>query len=395
MVTPVLLSPETRTFYDTTFDYVPVKPWDATYPALTAFFPSYGNATIDNRFVNTGGNNFDVYFYTLQNYGFLRYKSSVTASAPGMSQFKAQYNETSGKIMCGFYSVAGFNITAQIFESVNSYSKISGDHSEVAMTQVFSGTFDVHYFAEDSYQGLYNLVMFPAGGLSWGISVAVNARAPRPPAQAYWAYTVIYDPLSSSKYVAQSTWPVSTGIQVTDIISFNPGCAMVFNGGNSYTVFEDVSQSPKFSTFTLSGGTPDTTIGTNDQVNGLTLTDYNNLAYGSFWRDQFGYWYGGTKTKAYRFASDFTSYTILTYIGGDDVSSQFFANLPISSDVIAGYSFQYNAELITNSDPLNPLILTSNPVRFIGMRGTGPIIPTIGLPCQNFCIPMFRMKKYV
>lgn len=398
-VSPVLQASEVMSFYGSTFNYPAIKPWDNTGLTLGKFYPNFGTAALTARLQQVGITNvYDVYFYGVQNYGYFRYSSQVTAPGPGVFLLEPVFDFNSGKVLCGFYSYIGNTITADIFESNITHTFSDETFSEPSMNHIYSGSFDTSYFSDDQFQSL-TLTVFPAGGiLNWGLACFFTALAPRPVGQAYWAYTVLFDPINTLSYPIASTWPESTGIQRTDCPHFLSTGTIQYIGNDTYMMFETLGgQNIAFNVFTAnSASSPISLAATLSWIIGLTLQDYNGLAFANYWHDAQNNWYGSDKGIIFQFSPDFSAYRKITLFGADSVARNFFRTEPLNSDIIWGYSRQNNSILISNSPSVAPpVMLTNVPVRIVQIAGPGPIWPVLNLECQNFCLPLFRMKKYV
>lgn len=395
-IVPVQAPNAALKFYTQTFAYPPLDPWDSAYGTYTNFQLSQGAALFDNALRQRfGGNSFDVYFYNISNYGFVRYKSVVTRTANDMQSFGTRYNPNTQKVMCGFFKNVGNVLTCDIFESVETVDLTANvDIVGVNMTRVFSGSFDAHYYSDDSLQG-YDIWTPPFGSpLPWGICCKFGALSPRNPRGAFWTYTVIYNPLNNTKFVSASTYNGNQDVGSGPCPLMGVTAKQLYLGG-SYWCFENVA-GPYFWQLSYSiwaPGADPVSFNMNRWFLILSLGDTINIMNSQYAVNSLGAVYAMSQSGIYVFSPDFLTMQYYSFQGGDNAAIEYLNNFPTNVANVVGFSLQDNALLISNSPKNTPLVLTTNPRVYVPIGRHGPTIPIFKLPCENFCLPLAQYRK--
>lgn len=385
-VTPTRLPDSSAQIYTSIFPYPKPYPWNPNIGGnQNQFGQSEGNASILNNLWQIGATaDYHGYYYMVQSNGFVRADFIITDAITSTGRFDVVYNPTRRKIIAGFYKRTGSNITAQVFESVNAFDLTSGDLGTISMVQVFNGTFN-GVLSTLVTPDLITLLCLPGGGTnSWGVTFYYESGANG------WI-TSYYDPIGAQLYCLVSS--AGTGTRLPPITT---QCA-IQNLGGQYRAIAYVSgvgeQILAIITFGLaSSETPGTS--TYFYVNGFTLGDYFQFSKQHYFTMSDGYFYAldtSVPFSMYKIAPDGTTYQMVQLIGGDQAAQNFVNNA--TANFFWGYSQQANTPIFTTGLVDNPLYFVYAPVIPRLIMGPGPIIPALPLACQNFCLPMFRMKK--
>jgi len=392
-ITPVKLANKVATLYSSKIDYPPITPWDSGVGATPNFTPSFGNAYVDARLSRVGVTfSFDGYFYALQNDSYVRCLFNVTNTLSTTNNFGVFRDETSGKLVTGFYTVAANMITAQIFESDVVVPLDGGDMGTITFSEVFNGTYDPTFSAPHGTFTEVWLIVLPQGGsFSYGIGFYYQAVFPPSPGFDYGvvsffdiATTTLY--CIASNYVAGGSLPKLQSYTACVYAGSNTYRAMLYSSGS-------FDSGPVLATF---GFTTDPTLPIWTPIFlDFSLGDIFQFSLGQYWyRD--GFWYamdtsGGA--SFYEIANDATSYSMVTFVGGDNDAQNFINSFAYGGNKNWGYSLSGKTALFVAGTSAAPLIFTFQPVIQLSLMGLGPILPILNLACQNFCLPMYRMRR--
>lgn len=387
--------------YKSQVSYPPVSPWDPNYLTIgtpyTRFAPSFSSfAILDNDIRNTSGNLFDGYFYGITNSGYLRCKFTLDALHSGMTAWGAQYFERDKKLAVFFTKAIGNTVQTVLYMS-EPLAQTAGDLGTITLTLVYDDIIAGDFYG-DTLTG-FNPIVFPGGGLTLGMAFYFTTTAfttGQPfPDNLPWIYTSFVELPSATKFSIFSNFQEgNTNLRgVTQNCGLNS--ALKYDSATGYYSF--------WSQYSFGTGYDIWTPFQPQAAPNSPMTKYimDGFSIGEFIHIQSGYktaiangQISAVGSRTYDITIDFANqvywYDVLT--AGDTATANFLASIPVDSQVIGGYASGANAIIYSHSDAADPLFFTSVKAT-VGIMGPGPILPILNLACQNFCLPMFRMKK--
>lgn len=390
-VTPVKLADNTAKVYTSQVYYPPISGWFPGAAGNAKFYASFGDAVLTAEVVRRGVTSvYDGYFYRIQNTGYFRCKFVITDGIGADGVLTPIFDFYNGKVLAGFYKISGNNLTVQVYESVNGIAELAGDVGTVAMTEVLNVTYNATFTVANDGILYPALAMLPANPhFSWGIVSYYTYQQSGP---SYISVQCFYDPLSSLLYNFGSSGSAGP-FSFHTVIPLTPEMLMTWNGATYNQLLW--SNGVAFSITS-----PDTIFNEPQDYNvaSLPLDVINGMQGKQFWADSQGYFYsvftGPPNFSLLQFDNIGNEYRQILLTGGDNQAGALIKRYAdISAQNFWGFSKIGNTPLFVSGPVSNPLIYTMAPYIPLGIAGPGPKIPEIDLPCQNFCLPLSRIKK--
>lgn len=378
--------------YSSSYNYPAPYPWNPNLQTFGApndnvFFGSFGGASPSAYMWRQGITDvWDGYFYFMQNHSFVRTHFTVTNALGGTGQLGVFYNPTAQKLIAGFYTLSGTTIHAQIFESVETFTLSDGELPDVTMVEVFNASWNgVMSSASLTTTDVWMLVLPVGGSFQFGVCYRYLATA------GGWVHT-FYDCVNPALYCIGSSH--GDGGELPEITAAS---SISHVTGDIYHAFAFIqgtgSQKIGVGNFTML--TNDTTTQILTFLN-LSVSDYNQMSLQFFYNSTDGFIYAiNTATTPFSlFKFDFAADNYWqVFFNAADNAAQTFLNAAHLTTPFWAYSAENNVSLFTGGKSDAPLYFTTNPFITRLIMGPGPKLPILNLACQNFCLPMYRMKK--